>query len=345
MMKSRRWTLADGRWWFAALLLAIGHWLSASGDAASGVARLLIQSPQRCEGGQCVQTEQGWGTAVVVGQLADGTWVSLSCAHNFEALPPASGAWLRIRGKWRAHVKVTRRAKTGVDLSLVGFTDPNELRYPPLAADDLQAGEWFEVAGFPGDSLQHQCYSGLAEGPTSGKANGPIVPGFSGGGIYNRAGELVGIQWGGTPDGDCHWTPISVVREILTDHGLLGVCQSAQPLPADHTPSCPAGCARCERLETSLREIEAQLGIVRTELAALRSTPDPPNSLATLRTELEGVRAELDRLGTVPTPIRVWRDDGTLAGESTTHLFAGEAIDLRFNPRAARASPPSTPED
>jgi len=153
-----------------------------------------------------VETESGSGTGVLV--------------HVFKTRPVANGFEgicltaehvvdpkdKRIKvsyqnGKRAKNCKVLSKNKA-LDVALLWVWVPKDINPVTIANSSLIIGETLEFCGLGGDSSLSQMrhFKSIAESPTTSDqifASAPLLPGDSGGPVFNIDGELVGIISGG----------------------------------------------------------------------------------------------------------------------------------------------------
>jgi S1-C subfamily serine protease len=89
------------------------------------------------------------------------------------------------------------------DIALLWVWVPAGATPAPIATDEVTAGDRLEFAGLGGDSKLNCClrhFAAIASGPTNGSliyADVALLPGDSGGPVFNSKREVVGIISGG----------------------------------------------------------------------------------------------------------------------------------------------------
>jgi len=114
-------------------------------------------------------------------------------------------------GKVRVKYRNGRKAKTcrvvqhdeSKDVALLWIWVPNDIEPASLATESIKGGDDLELAGLGGGSDLKCCirhFSAVASPPSSGEkifADVPLLPGDSGGPVFNEKHEVVGIISGG----------------------------------------------------------------------------------------------------------------------------------------------------
>ncbi len=114
-------------------------------------------------------------------------------------------------GKVRVKYRNGRKAKTcrvvqhdeSKDVALLWIWVPNDIEPASLATDSIEGGDDLELAGLGGGSDLKCCirhFSAVASPPSSKEkifADVPLLPGDSGGPVFNEKHEVVGIISGG----------------------------------------------------------------------------------------------------------------------------------------------------
>jgi len=184
-----------------------------------------------------------YGSAVCVGNgRRPDEWTFLSCSHNFES---GGTPELSVRGQWIEATVLYRdqlpeavqtgpgqytRVSAGLDRSVLVITYPDQLLYRPVSLD-RDIGH-IALSGYPstedpviicGQTESHQTsLKAVLERPSQG--------GFSGGGVFNDRGRLVGIWTSGFErTGYGHY--VSEFTPIFRELGWMPVGWSGDPGP------------------------------------------------------------------------------------------------------------------
>jgi hypothetical protein len=168
-----------------------------------GLSRLRVR------GGQEGTTD--YGSAVCVGfGRTPGEWTFLSCSHNFES---GGEPELQLAGQWVPATLVYRdklaeavetapghytRVESGPDRSVLVVNWPGRLRFRPVSLERY-VGE-VALSGYPSSPRPVTIAGQTERHPNAMKAalERPSQGGFSGGGVFNRRQELVGIWTSGS---------------------------------------------------------------------------------------------------------------------------------------------------
>ena len=192
-----------------AILIAIALSL-ADASAQTGIKTSLWKWTQPASHHNSVvkvETKSGSGSGVLV--------------HIFNTRPIANGyeglcltaehvVGDNVDGKIKVTYRNGKRARNckvistneALDVAVLWVWVPNGIAPAPIANADVTVGQKLEFCGLGGDSslnlMRH--FTSFAESPTSEKqifASAPLLPGDSGGPVFNNAGQLVGIISGG----------------------------------------------------------------------------------------------------------------------------------------------------
>lgn len=164
------------------------------------------------------QTQYGSGTII---KVTDGKFWVLSCYHIAHSGGDMSGE-LIIKTHGKNHSARVLAYDRDFDLSLIECDGDTDAKPATLAAEKVKPGETVTKVGYPRAGPRV-----IASGRVSpvvntavGKphvmsfvASAPSISGDSGGGVF-RSGKLVGVIWGGLPDG-LRATGIEDVRAFL----------------------------------------------------------------------------------------------------------------------------------
>lgn len=154
-----------------------------------------------------VKTTTGSGTGVLVHVfetrlVADGfEGICLTAEH---VVSDAEDTEIKVsyrNGKRARNCKVISTNKE-FDLALLWVWVPKDLRPVAIASTGMVIGESLEFCGLGGNSSLSQMrhFSSTVESPTNSNqifAATPLLPGDSGGPVFNTAGEVVGVISGG----------------------------------------------------------------------------------------------------------------------------------------------------
>ena len=130
-------------------------------------------------------TQGRWtGSGVIIGREGQ-TYYALTCHH----VTRDADLFILIAKKRSATV-VASAPK--YDLSLVKFIAPDDLTVVPYTVGRLK--EWVMIVGWRG-GIQRLHIGNIVAKYLNGRigVSGGVLPGFSGGGIFNRNGHLIGI--------------------------------------------------------------------------------------------------------------------------------------------------------
>ena len=154
-----------------------------------------------------VDTESGSGTGVLVHvfetrPVANGfEGICLTAEHVVSDTEDTSIKVVYRNGKRAKNCKVISTNKA-FDLALLWVWVPKDIRPVAIANAGTVVGQSLEFCGLGGNSSLSQMrhFSSIAESPTSTNqifASAPLLPGDSGGPVFNVNGEVVGIISGG----------------------------------------------------------------------------------------------------------------------------------------------------
>lgn len=136
---------------------------------------------------------------------------------------------------------------SAADLALIATQD--QIEFVPLAAANATAGEMITLIGYGGRTRERAYqgsgpYLGILSRSQSGTPTGHLhvesVAGDSGGGLFNSAGELVGVNWGVDGNGVSLSVPVSLIRQDVIAYETAcptGACGMSQ---RSISPSFPA---------------------------------------------------------------------------------------------------------
>lgn len=158
------------------------------------------------------QTKCGGGVCVIESSLGTGTLVApnriVSCSHIFN---DGGSLSVQFEGKWYP-AKLLKRTKSP-DLALVEVQDlPIK---PTTYVATFNPSGTFYLSGYGGGNYLR------VQAKYVGETGGHLVfapqnrSGDSGGGIFNSAGQLVAVQWGGV-DGETYATGGAALVNFLT---------------------------------------------------------------------------------------------------------------------------------
>lgn len=114
----------------------------------------------------------------------------------------------KIKVKFRNHKRGAKNCRVvqydeHKDVALIWVWVPEDIKPVPMAKDPIQSGDKLEFAGLGGGSKLDCCirhFSAVASSPSSLEkifADVPLLPGDSGGPVFNEKHEVVGIISGG----------------------------------------------------------------------------------------------------------------------------------------------------
>lgn len=132
-----------------------------------------------------ISTRGSWtGSGVIVGRNEQ-TYYVLTCFHvtdNADLLIQISKTW---------HAKVIANAPQH-DLSLIEFSSPDDLVTVPYTIGRLK--EWTMIVGWR-MGIQRLHIGNITANFPGGRigVSGGVLPGYSGGGVFNRNGHLIGV--------------------------------------------------------------------------------------------------------------------------------------------------------
>lgn len=183
-------------------------------------------------------SQGGQGSATHIG---DG--VFLTCRHVFDR------QWRAVK-IGDAQVEATATVAKGPDFAVVR-TDVASHAAAPVSTSPLSDGQTLHVygatTGLHTGVLSHRRWS---HGYRAVVCPVPTESGDSGAGVFNAAGELVGVHWGSTGN-EVFFTPLSEVQDLLTPGSVADLPASTATEPS--TSICPClgyrGRAHCYCLQ------------------------------------------------------------------------------------------------
>lgn len=159
-----------------------------------------------------------------------GNGVFLTCRHVFDR----SWNWVELDGQ-RVEAKAT--VSRGPDFAVVR-TDVSSHASAPVSMAPLSADQELSVYGaktglhvgvLSPRRWQHGYRAVVCEVPTES--------GDSGAGVFNAAGELVGVHWGSTGN-EVFFTPLSEVQSMFTPGSVAATAQPSSPATEPSTSVC-----------------------------------------------------------------------------------------------------------
>ena len=228
------------------------------------------------------------GSAVCIGEHNDRWWfLTVGHAYRRDSGSKLVGSFLGIRGKWLRTTYL--RAKLKPDMALVSLKYDGSLVCVPIATTAPAVGSQVKLVGFPGG--RHVEYKhGNVRDSSLMIVGAPVRGGYSGGGVYNSAGQLAGIIWGGNKD-STHATSSSVLTSFVREHlGVLPKCHRGRqkhppkkpgnvPPPEEVPPAPPVEdlppSPATSSLEGKLKRLEKKIDELQRDLANVRLKKGP----------------------------------------------------------------------
>ncbi|MER3416748.1 MAG: hypothetical protein C4297_11130 [Gemmataceae bacterium] len=318
-------------------LLCQACWLAMCASSAAGDGVTLLRYSQRVPARAVaasvrVQVQQGsvrhYGSGVVVFDSGED---ELAVVVTNRHVIGASGGQPRVRltnGEERAAVLIGFD-REGADLAALAIYSDGRTPWVVLAARPPAAGDLLFQVGYPGGRLDPVQREGRYLSNNSFRLDGgrahqnleaqiEVIPGDSGSGLFNAAGELVGIIWGGNP---ATAVPVAEVERFLNSE----VCRRwiRKPpwdvpdrcVPTPPRPAPPAGepatdrwaqlAERLDALEKKVNSWHGQPGPPgKPGPPGPQGPPGPPGrdapdvreEIARLRQELEQLRQTMTRM-------------------------------------------------